>query len=511
MIYPDRFGRNGVGVRPASFNRKGSGDLSVSSHPWQDHSFFKHDIRYEEIQGLKVYGIQPTLFGSYNSEIPLGSNDGGLWQGRGYNSSLTAGGGVRYKGFTLQVKPQFVSSQNQAYELSEFKTFGDLSEYAMHLTYADIPMRFGDASFSRVFLGDSYLEFASRGWKTGISSERYWTGPAVYNPLLFSNSAPGFLNFFAATNEPLETEIGDFDGRIFWGSLRESDYFDEDTSNDRRFISGLFLSYRPVWVPGLELGFNRVAYSAYSEIGLDEMILPFKRAPVEYNDGSGDDYMSMMSLFANWNFDTVNSEVYFEWGRNDNRRVFMDILAEPELNRGYVVGAMKRFDLKRNQRMVFTLEATNLENVNVSSYFRDFNIWYTSEAVPQGFTHEGQVLGAGIGPGSSIQKIDLSYYASWGMVGASISRISHNTDRHFKNEDYFRSFARFPEFYFLLDRHEIETRPEAQLLLFLPYGVELQLNYARGNTHNRYNIRRNDLVNHHVSVKLRYRISGFIR
>jgi len=512
-VYPVENGRwdRTVSVWPGIYPGVTTATDTTISHPWQSHSFFTDPVQPGQDTGLFVYGIQPVLLGSYNSEIPMGQNDGALWQGRGYNAAVSGGAGMRYKGITLQLDPTFVYSENREYELTDFRRFGDVSEYAMHLTYADLPMRFGDRSVSDLYLGDSFIEFAARGWKLGVSNERMWSGPAVYNPLLFSNNAPGFLHVFAGTNAPVKSAVGDFRGRIFWGSLKESDYFDEDPGNDRRFLSGFFLSYSPEWIPGLEVGFNKAAYSSYSGIGFDEIILPFKIPQSNADRPAEDARVTMMSVFANWRFKEVNSELYMEWGRNDDKRRLRDLLAEPELNRGYVLGALKRFTLNSRQRLLFNIEATNLENTNVSTYFRDFNIWYTSEAIPQGFTQNGQVLGAGIGPGSSTQKINLSFYDTWGMAAVSMSRIAHHNDRHFQNEDYFRSFARYPQFYFLLDRHEIEKRAEVQVLLFLPYKTELQLNYSRGNIHNRYNIRKNDIVNHHVRVTLRYNIAGFVR
>ena len=60
---------------------------------------------------LKLYG--PEWFNSYNTKAPYGQNDGALWQGKGYNTSLTAGARLEAFGFEATFKPQVSWSQNR--------------------------------------------------------------------------------------------------------------------------------------------------------------------------------------------------------------------------------------------------------------------------------------------------------------------------------------------------------------------------------------------------------------
>src|SRR5690625_5658695 len=83
-------------------------------------------------------------------------------------------------------------------------------------------------------------------------------------------------------------------------------------------------------------------------------------------------------------------------------------MAEPQLNRGYVIGFIKRFTLAPEHKLALNTEITNLENSSMAATKRDFNIWYESEMIGQGFTNQGQVIGAGIGPGSSTQQVHRS-------------------------------------------------------------------------------------------------------
>ena len=97
------------------------------NHPWQNNNLgtkrtvwegsegtnwftrgFEHNIKF------KVYG--PEWYNSYNSAAPYGQNDGALWQGKGYNTSLTGGARMEAFGFELTVKPQISFSQNQSFD-----------------------------------------------------------------------------------------------------------------------------------------------------------------------------------------------------------------------------------------------------------------------------------------------------------------------------------------------------------------------------------------------------------
>ena len=60
----------------------------------------------------------------------------------------------------------------------------------------------------------------------------------------FSDNAPGFLHAFIRTGKPVRTGIGVLEGRWIVGGLKESDYFDDDISNDVRSISAVSVVWR---------------------------------------------------------------------------------------------------------------------------------------------------------------------------------------------------------------------------------------------------------------------------
>jgi len=57
-----------------------------------------------------------------------------------------------------------------------------------------------------------------------------------------------------------------------------------------------------------------------------------------------------------------------------------------------------------------------------------YNSWYTSSIIRQGYTNQGQLLGASIGPGSNSQTINFSWNKGFNMIGIYFERITNNND-----------------------------------------------------------------------------------
>ncbi len=511
-------------IRP--FNLQGYETVlhNQQRHIWSDHPFFSQMDSDVTSDNFRVFSQE--FYFSHNTKRPDGFNDGALWQGRGTNMAVSSGFSIHYGPFRSVIRPIFVHSENREYDVSNDPQMPGLSPYAMAMTNIDLPQRFGDEAYSRLDLGDSFAELQYSRFSAGISNQRIWTGPAVHNPLMFSTNAPGFMHIFAGTSRPVSVPGGYLEGRMFWGSLKESDYFDENPDNDRRFITGLVLNYSPDFVPGLHLGFSRVGYSYYnSSLSASDLFMAFQLSPPKPDPQQADpDDVEFIksSFFIRWAYPQIGFETYVEWGRNDDRRRIRDIFTEPELNRGYVLGVIQRVSFGRYGNIVLNGEITNLENSSVTSQFRDYNIWYENDIIKQGFTHRGQVLGAAIGPGSSTQVATANYYHKYGMAGISLARIAKHNDRLFKHREYYHSTL--PRDWMTIRRiYEVEIRHGFHKMVFLPGNLELQMDVHTGlieNRHNNYDRPRrggpaDDIIfderNVHVSFTLRYQLDGYLR
>ena len=78
--------------------------------------------------------------------------------------------------------------------------------------------------------------------------------------------------------------------------------------------------------------------------------------------------------------------------------------------------------------------------------------------VAQGYTQRGQIIGAGIGPGGSVQFIGGDLYTSWGLVGTYFERQVHDNDAYYQ-------WARANDAGFW--RHDVSFRRGAHGLLFV--------------------------------------------
>ena len=102
---------------------------------------------------LKLY--DPEWFNSYNTKAPYGQNDGALWQGKGYNTSLTAGARLEAFGFEATFKPQVSWSQNREFDYMP-GVYG--SEYSYFWKgNIDLVQRYGDSSFWTFDWGDTEI------------------------------------------------------------------------------------------------------------------------------------------------------------------------------------------------------------------------------------------------------------------------------------------------------------------------------------------------------------------
>lgn len=397
----------------------------------------------------------------HNSKLPFTQNDGPLWSGRGMNTLV--GGGVRldWRRLHVTVSPELAASANADYAVvTRFHRGADTidippRQYANPAIFPpipgrsplaspfhryqsiDLPIRMGERPIARLHPGQTSAYLDVHRFHAGVAWENGWWGPALQNPLVLSNNAPGFPHVFLRTAAPWMTPAGAFEMRWLVGTLHESGYFDFVSTNDVRSISMLGLTWQPVWQPTLTVGAARSVYAAgkewwsamrnFTQVFAD-VGMPNDRDSQDPGFTPGRD--QIFSLFFRWVLPDDGAEVYGEWGRYEQPRNLREFLEEPNHSQGYTVGLQWVGDpMWRHGRARLQSEFTFLQQ-DASFFHRYTGSWYTSRAAIQGYTHEGQVLGAGIGPGSSSQWIALEYLAPSWMAGLNAQRIRWLEDVH---------------------------------------------------------------------------------
>lgn len=382
-----------------------------------------------------------------NSTLPFGQNDGALWAGKGANLRVLAGFTASMGPVRLIVIPELAYSSNNRLSIdpsdptfvppvpANFSRFASPSNVIPYPI--DNPWRFGDASLNRIYPGQSSLSVSAGPVEVGAATENEWWGPALRNPIVMGDNAPGFPHAFLRTSHPVSTLIGRFDMRWIVGGLHESDYFDNSISNDVRSLSAIALSWKPGALSGITLGFTRSVISVttgYSDVAghtfdaFKNVGHPDARAVTDSTLTPGSD--QLFSLFAQWAAPRYGIEGYVEWGRADFPTSIRDLLTQPEHSRGYTSGVQWTRPVGTNSRIRIQGEVTNLEQASTLR-FRPSGSFYTSRSVIQGFTNEGQMLAAGIGPGSSSQWVAGDFFPGPWQIGVTAGRTRFNNDAFF--------------------------------------------------------------------------------
>ena len=392
-----------------------------------------------------------SMLNQYNSDHPEGINDGSMIPARGVQMRADLGFYFKYSLLSITFNPEFVYAHNKLFDgfPSGYKTTLNLQFPTIKVKHIDLPERIGGFNYNKFFWGQSSIRLSYKPISIGLSNENLWWGPGYKNSLLMTNSAPGFLHLTLNTVRPVKTPIGSFEGQLIAGRLEESGYT-EGLPDDWRYLNAMVLSYQPRWVPGLFLGFTR-SFLTYSEdmgSGFSDYLPVFSF--LTKNKGGTDSEVyskrqdQRISLFTRWLFPESNAEIYFEFGREDHSWDMRDFLMEPSHSSAYILGAHKLLAFKGERyfqiRGEITRMAASQTTINRNrTYTHPASNWYYHSQIKHGYTHNGQLLGAGIDPGSNTQTIEISWNRELKQVGVEFERYVHNNNFWYNYINDFRA------------------------------------------------------------------------
>jgi hypothetical protein len=367
------------------------------------------------------------------------------------------------------------------------------SEYAYFTSSIDLPQRFGEDLYQQYSWGQSDARVYYGSFQFGFGFQNIWLGPATQNPIILGNSAGGFPKIDFAFNKEY-AKIGLVDIRVLWGRLSESDYFNNDFSDDHNLFSGIFFTYAPIFIPGFNLGLNRTKLSPWENNSFSDIISIFDpESDTKYGRDSAE---QKASITAEWKYPGVGFRGYFEWARNDYSPTLRDnILLEPSHSQAFTLGVEQIVYNKNNKLIGLNGEITQLIHT------RDYEIglgmsqtgFYTHHIITQGYTNEGQILGAGIGPGAESQYFGVHYIFSKGSALVYFRRLSRNKDYIYGDSD--RTTGD-------LLKLNVEITGGMRFLYFVnkKLHIETTINLSRNINWNY--IENNDLTNFYISLSL---------
>jgi hypothetical protein len=377
-----------------------------------------------------------------NSLLPNSFNDGSIYPARGWQERYSVGVNLKLLIFDINYQPEklIVQNKTQEYYAGEpgnfmFKYFG------MVANYIDNFRQFGYDRIDENTIGQSRIGIKTKYIAAGISNENFWWGPGKRNSLVFTNNAAGFKHYYLKTVEPIKTYIGSFELAGVVGKLDTTKYteIDQELLNvcrpckvfknlDDREIDGITINYQPKWVPNFYIGYaySRQFYRHATNALGDTVNFFSKNLPKQ----------EIGSLIFRFALPEDHAEFYGEIGMPDQTPwpwKFFKKTVRP----GYVFGASKLVPLKlRGSYLNLNVEFTQLQIMDPRKVFYQgyANVggqptgWYLSTIVKQGWSNNGQLMGASIGPGSNNQSISLSWNKGYNKVGIFVERTAYNND-----------------------------------------------------------------------------------
>ena len=432
-----------------------------------------------------------------NSLQPISFNDGNMYPARGWQERYSYGVNLKLLIFDINYQPEKLTVQNLTQEYYEGNT-GDgnfmFKYFGMVANNIDNFRQFGYDRIEETTIGQSRAGIKFKYIAAGISNENIWWGPGKRNSLVFTNNAAGFKHYYLKTVEPIKTYIGSFELAGVVGKLDTTKYteIDQELLNacpqcmffknlDEREIDGITINYQPKWIPNFYIGYaySRQFYrNATSALG--ETVNFFSKNLPKQEIGS---------MFFRFSMPEDHAEFYGEMGL-PNESPWPWKFFKERMRPAFVFGATKLVPLKLfDSYLSLNVEFTQLQLMNPRDILYEGspwgggkpNSWYLSTIVNQGWSNNGQLMGASIGPGSNNQSVSLSWNKGYNKIGLFVERTVFNNDFYYSV--YYNPYAANGYGYYnrywvdLTQRLELQLMPIKNLLLSASFTNTHALNY----------------------------------
>lgn len=431
--------------------------INSFSHDGSPVKFNKDLVIYEsKNKKIRLDFLQPEYKIEYNSRHPLNRNNGTMIPNRGYQHIFSTGFFLMLGPLEVRLKPEHHYSENKEFSGFWDGHYPEIWEKRYRLWNGiDMPERFGEKRHNTLNNGQSKISLNWKNFSIGVSNQNLWWGPSFRNSIMMSNHSKGFKHIFFNNTKPIKTFLGSFDFQLISGKLESSGYNPPNTdyeyngrklfvpkitqggrTDDWRYFQGYILSFSPKLIDGLSLGLIRWSEMYYSLVRGDYVWMVGKPNwfPVFQNlfrkKDKYVDYEDQMNHaaggFLRWFWEDSKAEIYTEFYYNDSKWNLRDLILDSDHSRGVTIGIGKVFDIK-NSNWLFRWEWTQLEQ-NASRLVRNAGSWYEHWSVFDGHTNNGEVLGAGIGPGSNSHFLSIKRFKDNKAYGFSFEIIDVDND-----------------------------------------------------------------------------------
>ena len=312
----------------------------------------------ENIQERGGFTILNPVGGVFlNSAYARGYNDGAIWKGRG--ATVEAHGGIMGtlgKNIHYTFQPVIFFSQNASFKLASDTLAPDANIFNYKFTRPnrtiDFVQRYGSDPYASINWGQSEIRYINNWFTTAVTTQNFSIGPSEINPILLSKNAPGIPNLHIGTARPIDIiikgkDLGSFETHLHYGVLKESDYMDNVSNNNYRYLNGISIGYAPSFLEGFSFGLSKILYKNtrfFEAQDLYSMLAIADDGVVEIDgdtlDFANDTFDQLASFFAQYHDIENGLKVYFEFAKNDfnGKEPFF---TEPQHARAYTIGFQK--------------------------------------------------------------------------------------------------------------------------------------------------------------------------
>jgi hypothetical protein len=432
-----------------------------------------------------------------NTLQPISFNDGNMYPSRGWQERYSYGVNLKLLIFDINYQPEKLTVQNLTQEYYRGNT-GDgnfiFKYFGMVANNIDNFRQFGYNRIEETTLGQSRAGIKFKYVAAGVSNENIWWGAGKRNSLVFTNNAAGFQHYYLKTVEPIKTYIGSFELAGVVGKLDTNKYteIDQELLNacqackvfknlDEREVDGITINYQPKWIPNFYIGYAyaRQFYRHATNAVGDTVNFFSKDLPKQ----------EIGSMFFRFAMPEDHAEFYGEMGM-PNEAPWPWKFFKERMRPGFVFGAtklvpLKLFDSYLSLNVEFTqLQLTNSRDILYEGYpwgGGKPNSWYLNTLVKQGWSNNGQLMGASIGPGSNNQSISLSWNKGYNKIGIFVERTVFNNDFYFSvyyNPYAYNGYGYYNRYWVdLTQRLELQLMPIRNILLAASFTNTHALNY----------------------------------
>ena len=384
-----------------------------------------------------------------NDNLGLGYNDGSMLPSVGSQDRIMVNMEARWKGLVVTIAPELLRAENlapQDFVLNSQDPNYMARYYLFIVNKVDAYSRFGVDKIQKTLLGQSGIRYENKSFSIGISNENLWWGPGVRNSLVMTNNATGFPHLSFNTIKPVKSKFGQFEGQVILGLPTNPEFDHPDNARMRkiweagiakkdsssRSLAGFVIDWQPVWTKNLHIGMasSSMSYLKNKEGRLLAFPLFISRKPIKLG-----------SMFLRYVMPKDKTELYIEYGRADKMTTLFNILRD-SIPSGYTAGIRKLFQLSNGKsHFMVGIEVTRLQLPDPRLIFTlgnpygapQTNSWYASSQILQGYTNYGQVIGAGIGPGSNSQTLQLAWVKGAKKISITGERVARNNDFYYYN------------------------------------------------------------------------------